>query len=120
LLAHISLKDRTQSDSASFTLDTACSSTIYALHQAVNAIKNGDCDSAVVAGANLITSPEQHFGTAKGGFLSPTSACHTFDISANGYARAEALNAIYVTRLSSAIKSERKIHAVIRGTAINA
>ncbi|OTA08257.1 PKS protein [Trichoderma parareesei] len=104
----------------SFTLDTACSSTIYALHQAINAIKNRDCDSAVVAGANLITSPEQHFGTAKGGFLSPTSTCHTFDISADGYARAEALNAIYVTRLSSAIKSERKIHAVIRGTAINA
>ncbi|KAL7931844.1 polyketide synthase [Trichoderma chlorosporum] len=104
----------------SFTLDTACSSTIYALHQAVNAIKNGDCDAAIVAGANLITSPEQHFGTAKGGFLSPTSACHTFDVSADGYARAEALNAIYVTRLSSAMKSNSKIHAVIRGTAINA
>ncbi|RFU76449.1 polyketide synthase [Trichoderma arundinaceum] len=104
----------------SFTLDTACSSTIYALHQAVNAIKNGDCDAAIVAGANLITSPEQHFGTAKGGFLSPTSACHTFDTSADGYARAEALNAIYITRLSSAMKSDRKIHAVIRGTAINA
>ncbi|KAM0251922.1 hypothetical protein ACHAQJ_007937 [Trichoderma viride] len=104
----------------SFTLDTACSSTIYALHQAVNAIKNGDCDSAIVAGANLITSPEQHFGTAKGGFLSATSACHTFDTSADGYARAEALNAIYITRLSSAMKSDRKVHAVIRGTAINA
>ncbi|KAH6603842.1 polyketide synthase [Trichoderma cornu-damae] len=104
----------------SFTLDTACSSTIYALHQAVNAIKNGDCDAAIVAGANLITSPEQHFGTAKGGFLSPTSACHTFDTSADGYARAEALNAIYITRLSSAIKSDRKVHAVIRGTAVNA
>ncbi|KAL6797448.1 polyketide synthase [Trichoderma sp. SZMC 28013] len=104
----------------SFTLDTACSSTIYALHQAVNAIKNGDCDAAIVAGANLITSPEQHFGTAKGGFLSPTSACHTFDTSADGYARAEALNAIYITRLSSAMKDDRKVHAVIRGTAINA
>ncbi|EED21266.1 polyketide synthase, putative [Talaromyces stipitatus ATCC 10500] len=103
----------------SFTLDTACSSTIYALHQAVTAIKNGDCDAAIVAGANLITSPEQHFGTAKGGFLSPTSACHTFDISADGYARAEALNAIYIKRLSSALKNEHKIHAVIRGTAIN-
>lgn len=104
----------------SFTLDTACSSTIYALHQAVNAIKNGDCDSAIVAGANLVMSPEQHFGTAKGGFLSPTSACHTFDTSADGYARAEALNAIFITKLTSAMKSDRKIHAVIRGTAINA
>ncbi|GAW26376.1 putative polyketide synthase [Rosellinia necatrix] len=103
----------------SLTLDTACSSSIYALHHAVNAIKNGDCDGAIVAGANLITSPEQHLGTAKGGFLSPTSACHTFDSSADGYARAEGVNAIYIRRLSSAIADKNNIHAVIRGTAIN-
>jgi acyl transferase domain-containing protein len=86
----------------------------------VTAIKAGDCDGAVVAGANLITSPEQHLGTMKGGFLSPTSTCHTFDISADGYARAEAVNAIYIKRLSSALKDGDKIRAVIRGTAINA
>ncbi|KAI0533002.1 putative polyketide synthase [Xylaria digitata] len=103
----------------SLTLDTACSSSIYALHHAVTAIKNGDCDGAIVAGANLITSPEQHLGTAKGGFLSPTSACHTFDTSADGYARAEGVNAIYIRRLSSAITDKNTIHAVIRGTAIN-
>lgn len=85
----------------------------------MTAIKTGDCDAAIVAGANLITSPEQHFGTAKGGFLSPTSACHTFDVSADGYARAEALNAIYIKKLSSALKKDSKIHAVIRGSAIN-
>ncbi|KAI9154978.1 Highly reducing polyketide synthase virA [Paramyrothecium foliicola] len=104
----------------SFTLDTACSSTIYALHQAVTAIKNGDCDGAIVAGVNLIMSSEQHIGTMKGGFLSPTSACHTFDTSADGYARAEAINAIYIKRLSSAMQKGQKIRAVIRGTAINA
>ncbi|PHH90746.1 hypothetical protein CDD83_2742 [Cordyceps sp. RAO-2017] len=104
----------------SLTLDTACSSSIYALHHAMAAIENGDCDGAIVAGANLITSPEQHLGTAKGGFLSPTSACHTFDTAADGYARAEAINAIYIKRLSSAVKNEDKIRAVIRATAINA
>ncbi|KAK8070927.1 putative polyketide synthase [Apiospora hydei] len=104
----------------SLTLDTACSSTIYALHQAVTAIKNGDCDGAIVAGANLIISPEQHLGTAKGGFLSPTSTCHTFDASADGYARGEGVNAIYIKRFSSAAESGNKIRSVIRGTAINA
>ncbi|KAK8024082.1 polyketide synthase [Apiospora rasikravindrae] len=104
----------------SLTLDTACSSTIYALHQAVQAIKNGDCDGAIVAGANLIISPEQHLGTAKGGFLSPTSTCHTFDASADGYARGEGVNAIYIKRFSSAAESGNKIRSVIRGTAINA
>jgi acyl transferase domain-containing protein len=103
----------------SFTLDTACSSTIYALHQAVSAIKNGDCSAAIVAGANLIMSPEQHVGTMKGGFISPTSACHTFDTAADGYARAEAVNAIYIERISSALDAGRRIRSVIRGTAIN-
>lgn len=65
-------------------------------------------------------SPEQHVGTMKGGFLSPTSACHTFDTSADGYARSEAVSAIFVQRVSTALKKGQKIRAVIRGTAINA
>ncbi|KAL4778871.1 hypothetical protein BJX76DRAFT_362324 [Aspergillus varians] len=104
----------------SMTLDTACSSSIYALHQAVAALRTGDCNGAVVAGANLITAPEQHLGTMKGGVLSPTSTCHTFDTSADGYGRAEGVNAIYVKRLSTALRDGDKIRAIIRSTAINA
>ncbi|RYP18018.1 hypothetical protein DL767_009910 [Monosporascus sp. MG133] len=104
----------------SLTLDTACSSTLYCLHNAVRAIQCGDCDGAIVAGVNLIMSPEQHLGTMKGGVLSPTSTCHTFDVSADGYGRAEGANAVYLKRLSTALKNEDKVWAVIRGTAINA
>ncbi|KAL7624846.1 hypothetical protein AAE478_004060 [Parahypoxylon ruwenzoriense] len=104
----------------SFVLDTACSSSIYCLHNAVNAIKSGECNGAIVAGANLITSPEQHLGTAKSGVLSPTSTCHTFDASADGYGRAEAVSAVYLKSLSSALKDGDKIWSVIRSTAINA
>lgn len=103
----------------SLTIDTACSSSIYCLHSAVNAIKAGECDGAIVAGANLITAPEQHLGTMKGGVLSPTSTCHTFDASADGYGRAEAVNAVYLKPLSSALRDGDKIWSVIRGTAIN-
>ncbi|KAF4610361.1 hypothetical protein G7Y89_g15759 [Cudoniella acicularis] len=104
----------------SFTLDTACSSSLYCMHNAIRAIQAGDCEGAIVAGANLITSPEQHLGTGLGGVLSPTSTCHTFDISADGYGRAEGINAVYLKRLSSALRDGDKISAVIRGTAINA
>ncbi|KAI8963504.1 polyketide synthase [Daldinia sp. FL1419] len=104
----------------SFTLDTACSSTLYCLHNAVVALKNNECDGAIVAGANLITGPEQHIVTVKGGVISPTSTCHTFDASADGYGRAEAVNAIYLKRLSVAIQNGDNIYAVIRGTAVNA
>uniref|UniRef100_A0A0B7KB42 Uncharacterized protein n=1 Tax=Bionectria ochroleuca TaxID=29856 RepID=A0A0B7KB42_BIOOC len=104
----------------SFTLDTACSSSIYGLHNAVMALKNGDCSAAIVAGANLITSIEQHLGTMKGGVLSPTSTCHTFDASADGYGRGEAVNAVLIKPLSRAIRDGDNIRAIIRGTAINA
>ncbi|KAK0634886.1 polyketide synthase-like protein [Bombardia bombarda] len=103
----------------SFTLDTACSSSLYCLHNAVTAIKAGDCEGAIVAAVNLIMSPEQCLGTAKAGVLSPTSTCHTFDISADGYGRAEGANAVYLKRLSSALRDGDKIWAVVRGTAVN-
>lgn len=59
-------------------------------------------------------------GAAKGGVLSPTGACHTFDVSADGYGRAEGVNAIYIKRLSAALRNGDTVRAIIRGTAINA
>ncbi|POS74652.1 hypothetical protein DHEL01_v206959 [Diaporthe helianthi] len=84
-------------------LDTACSSTLYCLHNAVQALAGEQC-----------------LGTAKGGFLSPSAICHTFDAGADGYARGEAVNAIYIKRLSDAQRDGDKVWAVIRGTAVNA
>jgi len=86
---------------------------------AINGIKTGDCDSAIVASVNLITTPEQRLATSKAGVISPTSTC-TFDASADGYGRAEGANALYIKRMSSAIKARDSIIAVIRGTAVNA
>lgn len=87
---------------------------------AINGIKTGDCDSAIVGSVNLITTPEQTLATSKAGVISPTSTCHTFDSSADGYGRAEGVNALYIKRVSSAIKARDNIIAVIKGTAVNA
>ena len=84
------------------------------------ALENGECEGAVVAGANLIQSPEQHLGTMKAGVLSGTSACHTFDASADGYGRADGIGALYLKRLDDAIRDGDSIRSVIRGSAINA
>ncbi|KAL9633240.1 MAG: hypothetical protein Q9204_003481, partial [Flavoplaca sp. TL-2023a] len=103
----------------SLTVDTACSSSMYALHLAVNAIRAGDCDSAIVASANWIADPGVQIALDKLGALSASSRCHTFDARAEGYARGEGFGAIYLKKPSVAIRDESPIRAMIRGTAIN-
>ncbi|KAK8030030.1 polyketide synthase [Apiospora rasikravindrae] len=103
----------------SVVLDTACSSSMYALHFACLALDAHDCDAAVVASANLIQSAEQQLIAVKAGILSPDSTCHTFDESANGYGRAEGAASIYLKRLSDAQRDGDPIRSIIRGTAIN-
>ena len=104
----------------SMTLDTACSSSMYALHLACSAIHNGDCSGAIVAGSNLTLTPEVQISSSALGAISPTSRCHTFDAAADGYARADGIGALYIKRLQDAITDRNPIRAVIRGTAVNA
>lgn len=104
----------------SLVIDTACSSSLYCLHMACAALETRECDAAIVAGANLIQSAEQHIGTMKAGVLSATSTCHTFDASADGYGRGDGIGALYLKRLSDAVAAGDPIRALVRGTAINA
>ncbi|KAL8847079.1 MAG: hypothetical protein Q9221_007866 [Calogaya cf. arnoldii] len=103
----------------SFTINTACSSSIYAIHNACNALRANDCEAAITGGVNLILTVDQHMNTAKLGILSPTSTCHTFDKSADGYGRAEGAGALYLKRLKDAIRDGNPIRGVIRGSAVN-
>ncbi|KAF4176549.1 hypothetical protein CNMCM8927_000723 [Aspergillus lentulus] len=103
----------------SFTINTACSSSIYAIHNACNALRARDCDAALVGGVNLIITVDQHMNTAKLGILSPTSTCHTFDASADGYGRAEGAGALYLKRLQDAIRDGDPVRGVIRASAVN-
>ncbi|KAL9074012.1 MAG: hypothetical protein Q9157_004553 [Trypethelium eluteriae] len=104
----------------SLATTTACSSSMYALHLAVSAIRNGDCDGAIVAAANWISDPSMQIVLDKLGALSPTSRCHTFDASADGYARGEGFAALYLKKSSIAVLDGLPIRAFIRGTAVNA
>ncbi|KAI5923214.1 hypothetical protein F4810DRAFT_720380 [Camillea tinctor] len=104
----------------SLVTDTACSSSMYALHMAVGAIRNGDCDGAIVAAANWLSDPSMQIVLDKLGALSPTSRCHTFDASADGYARGEGYGALYLKKTDVALMDGLTIRAMIRGTAVNA
>ncbi|TVY38283.1 Highly reducing polyketide synthase, partial [Lachnellula occidentalis] len=101
----------------SATVKSACSSSLIALHNAIRAIQAGDCKSAIIASTSLILTP-----TATASMwpaLSPDGICKSFDASANGYVRGEAINAIYIKPLSDALKDGDPIRSIIRGTAVN-
>ncbi|KAF6823452.1 polyketide synthase [Colletotrichum plurivorum] len=104
----------------SMTVRTACSAGGLAVHLACQAIRAGECDSAVVAGSNLMLSPGFTRLMAEQSVLSPDASCKTFDSSANGYVRAEAVNCLFVKRLDRALADGNPIRAVIRGSATNA
>lgn len=83
------------------------------------AIGRGDCESAVVGGANLILGPGMTAAMSEQGVLSPDGSCNTFSANANGYARGEAISAVFIKPLAAAIQDGNPIRAVIRGTASN-
>lgn len=103
----------------SFVLDTACSSSLYSLHYACCALDLGECDTALVASANLIQSPQHQMIATKAGILSSAGSCRTFDEDADGYGRAEGVGALVLKKLSQAVKDGDPVRAVIRGTAVN-
>lgn len=104
----------------SMTIRTGCSAGLTGLHQACLAIRGGDCDSAIVGGCSLLMAPGLTADLSEQQVLSPTGSSKTFDAAADGYARGEAVNMIYVKRLKEAIRDGNPIRAVIRGTFCNA
>ncbi|RAL12372.1 uncharacterized protein BO97DRAFT_451580 [Aspergillus homomorphus CBS 101889] len=103
----------------SATILTACSSSLTALHEACQALATGSCDSAIVAGTNMLLTPSMSVTMSENMVLSPDGYCKAFDSSANGYGRGEAVNAILIKPLESAQAEGDTIHAIIRGTAVN-
>ncbi|KAG9249431.1 polyketide synthase [Emericellopsis atlantica] len=103
----------------SMTIKTACSSSLVGLDLACQAIRNGECDNALICGTSLIFSPTMALALSDQGVLSPRGISRSFDASADGYGRGEAVNAIYIKKLSQALEDGDNIRAVIRGTAVN-
>ncbi|MEG8178092.1 ACP S-malonyltransferase [Nocardia terpenica] len=103
----------------SFPIDTACSSSLVALRTAIESLRAGSCDTALVGGVNLLLSPMVYLSFARAGMLSPTGRCRTFDTAADGYVRAEGVGALLLKPLSAAERDGDHIHAIVRGSAVN-
>uniref|UniRef100_H2Y3E5 Fatty acid synthase n=1 Tax=Ciona intestinalis TaxID=7719 RepID=H2Y3E5_CIOIN len=89
----------------SVSMDTACSSSTLALQNAFVAIRDGYCDAAIVGGTNVIHKPHGSLMCQQFNMLSSDGSCKSFDSSANGYVRSEAVVAVYLQRKSMAVRS---------------
>ncbi|KAI9692407.1 MAG: Type I Iterative PKS [Bathelium mastoideum] len=103
----------------SVTIRTACSASLVALDSACAALVKGDCDAAIVGGANLIMSPGMTINLFEQNVLSSDASCKTFSADGDGYARGEGITAIFLKRLEHALTDENPIRAIIRGSATN-
>lgn len=102
-----------------FSVDTACSSSMVALHQACTALRNGECELALVAGVQLNLTPPMQVFLSKTQSFSPDGRCRTFDESANGFVLGEGVGVIVLRRQSDALARGDQIRALIRASGIN-
>lgn len=99
-------------------IDTSCSSSLVAVHQACQAIADGDCEQAIVGGVNVRIFPAIR-EISNLGIEAFDGRCRTFDEKANGTNIGDGVVAIIIKRKDLAVKDGDFIHAVIKGSAIN-
>ncbi|KXT00016.1 hypothetical protein AC578_4863 [Pseudocercospora eumusae] len=102
--------------SPSLTIDTACSSSAVAIHEACKAILTGECDSALAGGTNHLSGEEWFQNLAGASFLSHEGQCKPFDAAADGYCRGEGAGAVMLKRYSDALRDGDQIYGVIKST----
>ncbi|WP_220131368.1 type I polyketide synthase, partial [Streptomyces sp. PT12] len=103
----------------SMTVDTGQSSSLVAVHTAVESLRNGESTLAIAGGVNLVIAPHSTAAPARFGGLSPDGLCYTFDERANGYVRGEGGGVVVLKRLDDARADGDRVICVIRGSAVN-
>lgn len=100
-------------------VDTACSTSLTAVHLAAQSLRAGDCDIAIAGGINLMLSPEETIAGARLQAMSRSETCRPFDARADGYLRGEGGGVVVLKRIDDADRDGDRIDAVLAGSAIN-
>jgi acyl transferase domain-containing protein len=103
----------------SMPIDTMCSASLTAVHEACEHIYRGECELAIAGGVNLYLHPSSYVGMCGAKMLSATGRCRSFGAGGDGMVPGEGVGAVLLKRLSAAEADGDHIYAVIRGTSIN-
>ncbi|MER0246027.1 beta-ketoacyl synthase N-terminal-like domain-containing protein, partial [Streptomyces sp. HSW2009] len=103
----------------SMAINTSCSSGLVALHEACLSLRYGDCDTAIVAGANILSYPGSYDALARAGMLSEEGLCRAFDRRADGMVPGEAVAVLVLKRQQAAEADGQRIYATVLGSGVN-
>jgi acyl transferase domain-containing protein/acyl carrier protein len=103
----------------SINIQTACSTSLAAVHYACNALRQGDCDMALAGGVTIELPHGRGYVFKENEILSPDGHCHAFDHRARGTVFGSGAGCVALRRLSDAQADGDHIWAVIRGSAVN-
>ncbi|QMU78258.1 SDR family NAD(P)-dependent oxidoreductase [Streptacidiphilus sp. PB12-B1b] len=103
----------------SLPVDTLCSSSLSAVHEAVQHLRRGECDLAVAGGVNLYLHPSNYTLMSGKRMLSDDGRCRSFGAGGSGFVPGEGVAVVLLKRLSDAERDNDNIRAVIRGSSIN-
>lgn len=106
-------------DGPSMAIDTMCSSSLTAIHQACLSIQNGDCEMAIAGGVNVSIHPNKYLLLSQANFLSETGRCAAFGEGGDGYIPGEGVGAILIKEKNKAIADGDHIYAVIKASSLN-
>ncbi|WP_186156868.1 SDR family NAD(P)-dependent oxidoreductase [Burkholderia gladioli] len=103
----------------SMPVDTMCSSSLVAVHEACEKLRHGECEVALAGGVNLALHPYMYVSLSAQRMLSSDGRCKTFGLGGNGYVPGEGVGVIVLKPLSRALADGDRIHAMIRASCVN-
>ena len=103
----------------SMPVDTMCSSSLTAIHEACEHLRRGECELAIAGGVNIYLHPSNFISLCTTGMLSAGGQCKSFGKDADGFVPGEGIGVILLKPLNRAVQDSDHIYAIIRATSVN-